>query len=160
MLEKIILGFIGVSNVCCFIYAASVIKNMGNVIAGQKSLIDSMKSYQDILDPAKFKQIVELELHRQKLLIEKDANIKIQELINKNYKETVNHFDTQLNGIIISWNELTKWTASTILSQFPTYASRTQRNLWIREKYPLSENYLVELIDHLQSDILPKDQAL
>jgi hypothetical protein len=158
--DQIILSIIGLLNVGCFIYAASVIKNMGSVISGQKSLIDSMKSYQDILDPEKFKQIVELELRRQKLLIEKDANSKIQEFITKNYQDTVTHFDKKTDGIVSSWNEMTKWITSAIISEFPTYASKTQRNQWIKEKYPLSEKYLVELIDYIQLNTLSKDQVV
>jgi len=159
-LDQIILTVIGLLNVSCFIYAASVIKNMSSVISGQKTLIDSMKSYQDILDPEKFKQILELELHRQKLIIEKEANSKIQEFITKSYQDTVTHFDKETEGIVTSWNEMTKWVASAIISQFPTYASKIQRDQWIKEKYPLSEKYLVELIDHLQLNTSTTNQAL
>ena len=155
-IDQIILTVIGLVNVICFVYAASIIKNMSEVISGQKTLIDSLKSYQDILDPEKFKQILELELNRQKLIIEKEANAKIQEFVTKSYQETVTHFDTETEGIISSWNELTKWITSAIISQFPTYASKTQRDQWIKEKYPYSEKYLVELIDHLQLNTSPK----
>ena len=158
-IDQVILSVIGLINVGCFIYAANVISNMGSVISGQKSLIDSMKSYQDMIDPEKIKQMTELEVRRKELLIESGFNSKMKELTTKYYQETVQHFDTKTESIIASWNEMSKWIAAAILSQFPTYASRTERNQWIKERYPLSEEFLVELVDHFQLETPPIDKV-
>ena len=150
---------IGLGNIGCFVYAANVIKNMGSVISGQKELLDSIKTYKDILDPKHFKENLDLKLENQRLQFEKEGNKKIQEIINQNYYDTVNHFDKKQEGIVKSWDEMIKWITSSILTQYPTFASKKERDDYIKHRYPLSEEFLIELVDFQQTNISPTIQA-
>ena len=121
-------------------------------VEAQQGILNSLKTFKDILNPKDFEDLLKLKLDKQKELLEKEANRKIQVLITQNFNQTRQLFDEKTGGLTESQNELSSRVSAIIMSHFPNYASKSERDIFIKENFPKSQQFLTELIDYYQTN--------
>jgi hypothetical protein len=159
MTSETIQIILGLAYVFTTIVGVYTISNLKATIDSQQSLLSFVKDYKVLFDPKVHKDNLELRLENERILYKKEIDKEYDEKKMQNYWETVQFFNQQNNGIAASWNEITNAIAVAVLTQYPTFASKIQRDEWIKKYYPASAIYLIELVDFFQTNTSPKDQA-
>lgn len=133
------------------------LNTINDTLKAQSALISDFEKYKSLMNIDDFKKMLELQLEKQRLELDKDFNGQMAAFVQSIDKRILKALETTNWEAMEAFEEIAQVPLNIILKDYPTAEDKSKRDEFIAGKFPISAKFLVPIADAILRGEIKKE---